>query len=56
MNNVTSLADARTKREPHVAGEAYCMACNHHWTAVWPTGQVELECPTVQVYEGPQCV
>jgi len=35
---VVSLADARKARDPHIAGKAFCLACNHNWDAVWPMG------------------
>jgi Zn finger protein HypA/HybF involved in hydrogenase expression len=30
---------------PHTYGPATCNDCGHHWTAVWPLGAEELECP-----------
>jgi DNA-directed RNA polymerase subunit RPC12/RpoP len=50
--NIVSLEEARAKREPHVAGEAYCMACDHRWTGVWPMGVTELECPNCKSMKG----
>lgn len=40
MSNVVPL-----KREQHGYGEAFCLSCDHAWTAVAPTGTVNLECP-----------
>lgn len=42
---VVNLAEAKAKREPHVAGEAFCIGCDHIWTGVWPLGTTDLECP-----------
>ena len=39
------LAKERTKRRPHLMGEAACMQCAHEWTAVAPTGANWLQCP-----------
>lgn len=29
----------------HGFGDAFCLACDHRWTAVAPTGTKALECP-----------
>jgi len=33
------------KVDPHLAGEAKCVACKFTWAAVAPVGTVDLECP-----------
>lgn len=30
---------------PHAAGSASCNQCGHLWTAVWPLGAENLQCP-----------
>ncbi len=41
MSNVVELRPV-----PHAAGQAFCVACNHEWTAVAPVGvEDDLECP-----------
>lgn len=41
-------------------GEAFCNQCGHTWTAVAPTGTVQLECPSCHTMKGlfkfPFCV
>ncbi len=29
-------------------GEATCNSCGKHWTAVWPAGADNLECPACE--------
>ncbi len=36
----------------HSSGEAFCMQCDHLWTAIAPTGTVELECPNCLTMKG----
>lgn len=36
----------------HGAGEAFCFACDHTWTAVVPTGVKEFECPNCRRVTG----
>jgi predicted RNA-binding Zn-ribbon protein involved in translation (DUF1610 family) len=52
MTEVIDLAKARKEREPHIAGELYCMGCEHEWTAVWPMGATEFECPECKSMRG----
>lgn len=33
------------RREQHGVGEAFCLGCDHVWTAAAPTGTTQLECP-----------
>lgn len=33
------------RQEQHGEGEAFCLACNHTWRAVAPTGTESFECP-----------
>lgn len=40
------------KPEPHQAGEAFCMACDHTWAAVAPVGTVWFECPNCHAHKG----
>ncbi len=40
------VVDMQAYREdPHLAGEAHCMACGHDWVAVVPVGETHLDCP-----------
>lgn len=36
----------------HGAGEAFCIACDHSWVAVAPTGTLALECPECGAMKG----
>jgi predicted RNA-binding Zn-ribbon protein involved in translation (DUF1610 family) len=50
---ISDFAAAKEKREPHVTGEAKCMACRHEWVAVVPYGTEEpLECPKCGTSKG----
>lgn len=47
MSNVLPFA-RRPEPEPavqHGAGQAFCISCDHTWTAVVPTGVTQFECP-----------
>ena len=52
MSEVIDFEHARKKREPHVSGALYCMACDHEWTAVWPQGTTEFQCPECKSMRG----
>ncbi len=39
-------------KEQHGTGEAFCMACDHRWVAVAPTGTTILECPSCKRHTG----
>lgn len=43
--NIISLMDERQAREPHTVGPATCLNCQHQWTAIIPTGYLEIDCP-----------
>ena len=48
MTDIIDFAKAREERSPHVAGEAFCLGCDHTWAAVLPydTDVTKLlECP-----------
>jgi len=49
---VVSLADERQKRSPHISGAAKCLACQHRWMAVAPTGTIWLDCPSCTLERG----
>lgn len=36
----------------HGAGQAFCLGCGHEWTAVVPTGTIQLECPSCKAHKG----
>lgn len=42
----------RKREEPHLAGEAECIACRHRWVAVCPVGTWTLECPSCGLMKG----
>lgn len=52
MAKVVDFAQAKQEREPHVSGALYCMACSHEWTAVWPQGTTEFQCPECKSMKG----
>lgn len=52
MTEIIDFNKAKKKREPHISGELYCMACNHGWTAVWQPGTTEFECPECKAMRG----
>ncbi len=47
---IVTLSEARQAREaeqPHLTGDAKCLACRHIWTAVAPVGSTSsLQCPS----------
>lgn len=49
---VVNLAAAKQARIQHGAGEAFCLACDHTWAAVAPTGTETLECPACKRVTG----
>lgn len=51
MDNVIAFKQHEEK-DPHGVGEAFCMLCNHTWTAVAPIGTVQLECPECHTMKG----
>ena len=38
--------------DPHLAGEAKCLACGNKWVAVAPVGTCALECPACGTWKG----
>lgn len=34
------------------SGEAFCIGCDHTWTAVAPTGTTQLQCPKCKAMKG----
>lgn len=38
--------------EQTACGEAFCIACDHRWAAVAPTGTIDLECPNCKSMKG----
>lgn len=43
---------SREPIDPHSAGKAHCLACQHKWTAVVPVGTVWLTCPACGTNKG----
>ena len=52
MSDVIDFKSAKEKNEPHVAGMARCMACQHEWAAVAPVGAIWLVCPSCSLQRG----
>jgi hypothetical protein len=52
MTDIIDFTKAKKEREPHVAGELFCQACDHEWTAVWELGTMEFECPECKSMRG----
>lgn len=42
----------RQEVEQHGVGAAFCIACDHVWQAVAPTGTTTLECPSCSAMKG----
>lgn len=36
----------------HASGEAFCVACDHNWIAVVPTGATFFQCPNCRSMKG----
>ena len=49
MSNVTPI---KPRPEQTALGPAFCIACDHNWSAVAPTGTTELECPNCHAVKG----
>ena len=49
---VIDIMTAKAEREPHIHGDARCLACHHEWVAVAPVGAVWLECPECSLDRG----
>lgn len=50
MSNVIDLDAHRSN--PHLAGPAKCLACQHEWAAAAPVGTYHLECPRCHTKRG----
>ncbi len=48
MADVIDLSDY----QPHISGDAKCLACGYEWMAVAPIGTIELECPECHTFKG----
>lgn len=46
------MSNVRQFPVPHLAGEAFCISCNHAWAGVAPSGTVNLECPKCHRHTG----
>lgn len=50
---MAATIDDLDARRPHLRGPARCLACQHHWEAIAPEGQiVSLECPQCDLFQG----
>lgn len=49
---MSTIVELRPRHDPHGAGDAFCLQCNHQWVAVAPTGTVQLECPECHTMKG----
>ena len=45
MGKVIPLQPKIEEKNPHMTGDARCLACKHEWKAVSPIGTLWLECP-----------
>lgn len=52
LARVIDLAAVKANLQPHAAGQARCLACQHTWAAVAPNVLDWLECPSCRVYAG----
>jgi hypothetical protein len=52
MSNIIPLFGNVEPAEQHGQGEAFCLACNHTWQAVAPTGIESFECPSCRRFTG----
>lgn len=50
MGDVIDMASRRPS--PTMEGKARCLACDHDWIAVAPTGTASLECPSCGLNTG----
>jgi hypothetical protein len=51
VSNIVEFKRPEAKH-PHATGEAFCMRCDHKWTAVAPVGTTVLECPDCKAMAG----
>lgn len=51
MSN-TNVVLFRKPEPPHGVGEAFCIGCDHVWTATAPVGTTQLECPECRALKG----
>lgn len=42
----------RAEDDQHGSGPAFCLSCNHTWSAVVPMGTTILECPACHRHTG----
>jgi hypothetical protein len=49
-DKVVNLDDYR--HDPHLSGNAACLACKHTWVAVVPVGTTILDCPACGLGKG----
>lgn len=52
MGTVAAFPAKQKDEDPHIAGEARCIACSHEWASVAPVGSVWLECPSCKTSKG----
>ena len=53
---VIDFTKAKAELDPHISGDARCLACKHEWVAVAPIGTIWLECPACKDdYDGETC-
>jgi hypothetical protein len=50
--SVIDLKQARQEREPHLNGNARCLACKHEWVAVAPIIVTSMERPEYPLERG----
>ena len=55
MTKIVDFTKAKQEREPHVAGQAFCLGCDHEWAAVLPYDAdvtKPMECPSCHKHMG----
>lgn len=51
-SKIIDFKTEKLNREPSISGKAFCIVCNHNWSAVAPTGTIWLECPECHSNKG----
>ena len=49
---VIDFTKAKAELDPHISGDARCLACQHEWVAIAPIGTIWLECPACSLDRG----
>ena len=52
VSSIVDLEAFRVQKAQTGVGQAFCIQCDHQWTATVPTGVVRLECPKCHTLKG----